>query len=132
MDDNLGVSKYGQQAVKKNAILNSFIENQRLELSEEKSAVIHIGNSRKCKETCPVLKVHDHDMKTASSAKYLGDIVSERGGSQDTIEKRRSEGWGKIAQIMGLLSEVTCGDYRIQIGLKLRESKLCSGLLCNG
>ena len=71
-------------------------------------------------------------MKTASSAKYLGDIVSEEGGTKDTIEKRRSEGWGKIAQIIGLLSEVTCGDYRIQIGLKLRESKLCSGLLCNG
>ena len=65
-------------------------------------------------------------------ARYLGDIVSTKGGSHDTIEKRRSEGRGKISQIMGLLSEITHGDYRIQIGLKLQESKLVSGLLCNG
>ena len=70
-------------------------------------------------------------MKTVSSAKYLGDIVSAKGGSHDTIEKRRSEGWGRISQIMGLISEVTSSDFRVQIGLKLRESKLCSGLLCN-
>ena len=70
-------------------------------------------------------------MKKVSSAKYLGDIVSAKGGSYDTIEKRRSEGWGRISQIMGLISEVTSSDFRIRIGLKLRKSKLCSGLLCN-
>ena len=131
VDDQLDISECGNQAVQKNAVLNSFIENQRLELSHEKSCVIHIGNDKKCKEKCPSLKVHNHNMKTASSAKYLGDIVSAKGGSHDTIEKRRSEGWGRISQIMGLISEVTSSDFRVQIGLKLRESKLCSGLLCN-
>jgi hypothetical protein len=131
VDDQLDISECGNQAVQKNAVLNSFIKNQRLELSHEKSCVIHIGNDKKCKEKCPSLKVHNHNMKTASSAKYLGDIVSAKGGSHDTIEKRRSEGWGRISQIMGLISEVTSSDFRVQIGLKLRESKLCSGLLCN-
>ena len=56
--------------------------------------------------------------------------MSAKGDSHDTIEKRRSEGWGRISQIMGLISEVTSSGYRIQ-SLKLRESKFCSGLLCN-
>ena len=130
-DDQLDISECGNQAVQKNAVLNSFIENQRLELSQEKSCVIHIGNDKKCKEKCPTLKVHNHDMKTVSFAKYFGDIVSAKGGSHDTIEKRRSEARGRISQIMRLISEVTSIDFRIQIGLKFRESKLCSRLLCN-
>ena len=72
-DDQLDISECGTQAVQKNAVLNSFIENQRLELSQEKSCFIHIDNDKKCKEKCPTLKVHNHDMKTVSSAKYLGD-----------------------------------------------------------
>ena len=71
-------------------------------------------------------------MKVATSAKYLGDIVSDRGGSHDTIDKRRSEGWGKVSQIMGLVSEIPSGSFRIQIGLKMRETKLCNNLLFSG
>ena len=48
------------------------------------------------------------------------------------LKKRRSIRWGKISQIIWLFSEITHGDNRIQIGRKLRESKLVSGLLCNG
>ena len=57
--------------------------------------------------------------------------MSAKGGSHDTKEKRRSEARGRISKIMRLISEVTSTDFRIQIGLKLRESKLCSRLLCN-
>jgi hypothetical protein len=71
-------------------------------------------------------------MINATSAKYLGDIVTSKGGSHDTIEKRRSDGWGRVSQIMGLLSEVSTGNFRTLIGLKLRETKLCNGTLYNG
>ena len=71
-------------------------------------------------------------MKTSTSTKYLGDIISSKGGSHETIEKRRTEGWGRVSEIMGLISEVTTTNFRTQIGLKLRETKLCNGSLHNG
>ena len=42
VDDNIGISKYGVISIKKNAFINTFIEAQRLNLSEEK----------KCFDTC--------------------------------------------------------------------------------
>ena len=132
VDDTITISECGAQSVSKNAVLNSFIENQRLTLSDEKSCVIHIGNPSYCVEKCPSLRVHDKNMKVASSAKYLGDIITSKGGSQDTIIKRRNEGWGRVSEIMGLISEIPSGCLRIQIGLKMRETKLCNGLIFNG
>ena len=88
-------------------------------------------NVIKCKQRCPRLKVHEQDMKTASSSKYLGDIVSGKASVHDTIERRRSEGWGKVSQILGILNEVPTGTLRTQIGLKMRETKLCNNLLYN-
>ena len=51
VDDTLGVSNCGNDSIKKNAIINSFVEIQRQELSHEKSVVVHI--SRK-KVYCPL------------------------------------------------------------------------------
>ena len=45
-------------------------------------------------------------MKEETSAKYLGNFVSSRGGVHDTVEDRRSKGWGKVAAIEGILSAV--------------------------
>ena len=73
----------------KNARLNSFIEKHRLTLSENKSVIIHIKNTKKCKGKCQTLRAHEK-IKVATPAKYLGNIVSEKGGSHDTIEKRWS------------------------------------------
>ena len=70
-------------------------------------------------------------MKTASSARYLGDIVSGKTSIHDTIERRRSEGWGKESQILGILNEIPTGTLRTQIGLKMRETELCNNLLYN-
>ena len=79
VDDNLSVSNCGMGTVQKIAVINSFIETQRLTLSQTKSVVIHVGKSSKCKKPCPTLKVHDHIMKTVQSQRYLGDIISATG-----------------------------------------------------
>ena len=64
VDDNLCISMCGITSVQKNAIINSFIETQRLTLSKSKSVVIHVGRPSKCRYMCPTLKVHEQDMKT--------------------------------------------------------------------
>ena len=57
IDDNRSISKCGITSGKKSAFINSFIETQRLNLSRDKSVVLHIGNKVKCKAPCPTLKV---------------------------------------------------------------------------
>ena len=128
IDDTLSISKCGTASILKNAVINSFIETQRLTLSQEKSVALHIGKKSKCKQPCPVLKVHRNNMKDASSMKYLGDIISVQGTYKENIENRRNKGWGKIAEIAGILSEMP-SQHKIEVGLKLRESKLCNGIL---
>ena len=55
-------------------------------------------------------------MKTSDCTKYLGLLISSTGGVYETIEDRRSRGWGKIATIMAILSEITLGSFRLGVG----------------
>ena len=129
VDDNLAINECGTGSVLKNSVINSFFETQRLSLSDEKSVVLHIGR-KKCPKPCPKLRVHDSDMKTVNTARYLGDIISASGSLGPCIEDRRSKGWGKVADMTGILSEMPT-DRRIEVGLKLREAKIHNGILYN-
>ena len=68
-------------------------------------------------------------MDKKTSTKYLGNILSTRGGLGGTIEDRRSMGWGKIATIMGILSSVDISVHRLEAGLMLRQAVLINSLL---
>ena len=106
VDDNLSISQCGITSVQKNAVINSFIDTQRLTLSKKKSVVLHIGNEKKCLLPCPKLKVHSHIMKTTKSQKYLGDIITSSGTVRETVEDRRNKGWGRVAEISGILGQL--------------------------
>ena len=129
VDDTLGVSECGNPAIRKNAVLNSFIETQRLTLSKEKSVVMHFGKSSKCQLPCPTLKVHKSVMAAKESTKYLGNILSTKGGMTANIEDRRNTGWGRISTILGILEEVDMGGNKLEAGLLLREAILVGGML---
>ena len=49
-------------------------------------------------------------MHEAQSVKYLGNVLTPNGGIYETIEDMRSKGWGKVAVIQGILSEVDMGS----------------------
>ena len=68
-------------------------------------------------------------MKLSDSAKYLGNFVTSRGGVRDTVEDRRNKGWGKVATIKGILSEVDLGQNTVEVGLLLRKAILVNSLL---
>ena len=68
-------------------------------------------------------------MLNAKSVKYLGNIVTSQGGVTETLEDRRNKGWGKVAVIEGILSEVDMGSRRVEVGLMLRKSIMVSSLL---
>ena len=129
VDDTLAVIDCGSKAIRKNAVINSFMETHRISLSQEKSSVLHIGIRSKCALPCPNLKVHKYDMEKKESNKYLGTILSSKGGLSDMIEDRRNQGWGKISTIMGILREVDMGVHRLEVGLLLRKAILISSML---
>ena len=129
VDDTLSISECGNKSIIKNSFVNAYVESRRLTLSEEKSSVVHIGNVKRCTQSCPELKIHKTHMKKTSCAKYLGNYISSNGGISDTIEDRRNKGWGKISTIMGILEEVTFGSHRLEVGLMLRKSILVNSML---
>ena len=75
VDDILSISKCSSSTVVANATINSFMELNKLKLSQKKCGKIHIG--RKC-DDYPQLFVHKDIMKDAHEERYLGDTISEK------------------------------------------------------
>jgi hypothetical protein len=67
-------------------------------------------------------------MKSTKSQRYLGDILTVGGTNRDSIEDRRNKGWGKLADITGILLQLP-NIRKIEIGLKLRDAKLINGMI---
>ena len=83
---------------------------------------MHVGS--KMKKCCPVLKVRDSDMKTASRETYLGDVLTTDCKVSQNIQSRCDKGHGIINQTISMLQEISFGYYYFEIALMLRDSKL--------
>ena len=99
-----------------------------VKLAAKKCAKIHIG--RKSGE-CPEYKIHKETLIESSSEKYLGDMISEKGTLDETIKQRKIKGYSCISAIRALLSDMSCGHRRVQVGLMLRDAMFVNGILCN-
>ena len=130
VDDELVITKCGNDSVISNAIVYTFIESKKLRVGKTKCFKIHVGES-KSNLICPNLKVHDHKMESSKSEKYLGDWVNQDGKNKENIESRRAKGFGLSAEIHAILSEIPLGRFKIEIGLTLRQAMLINGILFN-
>ena len=128
VDDVLAVQKCSKKSVEINAVTNAFIELKKLTLSQKKCSKIHIGKEN---SACPQLKVHEENMKESKQEKYLGDQLHSSGKIKATIDDRTAKGYGIVSDILAILDEIPLGTYRLDIGLKLRQAKLISGILFN-
>ena len=70
VDDIVTAAKCGEKSVELNKLVNTFIENKKLELSVKKCANVHIGNKTTRKE-CPNKKVGSENMKEYRKRKIL-------------------------------------------------------------
>ena len=111
-----------------NSIINTFIESKNLRLSKSKCFRIHIGKGH---NSCPVMKVHEDNMKEVKQEKYLGDIIDSSGTIQATIEKRVSKGEGIVSEILSIIEEIPLGKHNTEVAQKLREAMLINGILYN-
>ena len=128
VDDMLTVSKCGATSVAMNIIVNSFMSRKKLKLNKTKCAQIHIGKN--C-NSCPTLEVQGEPMKCSEKEKYLGDFINKDGKQHATIVDRISKGYGIVANIITLISEIQLGHREIEIGLELRQAWLLNGILYN-
>ena len=103
-----------------NALINTFVESKKLYFNTAKCYLIHIGPK---KEQCCPLKVHDKVMNQKTSEKYLGDVVSSTGNTEN-IEDRTKSGRKSISDILSMLKEIGIGGNYIRIALIFRESTL--------
>jgi hypothetical protein len=128
VDDIADIQKCGADAIKANAVVNTFIEHKKLTLSKNKCHKIHCGNKN---AMCAKLKVHKEEMHETNEDKYLGDQINKNAKHASTITKRRAKGFGIISDIMQILDVIKDGPTRIRVGLTLRETWFINALCVN-
>ena len=99
-------------------------------MSASKCANIHIGN-KATKNVCPTKNVGSEPMKESEKEKYLGDLLTNKANSKDTLEARKTRGYAILGNISALLKDVPMGNRRTQIGLDLRKSWFINSCLFN-
>ena len=128
VDDVLAIQKCGSSSLKVNTAVNTFMESEKLCLSETKSNVIHVGSKL---ESCNELKVHNKKMHESKKEKYLGDTINRTGSQRATIQDRKQKGFGIIGQIIAIIKEAPLGQWRMRSGMLLRNSMLINSMLFN-
>jgi hypothetical protein len=130
VDDVITASKCGSTSIALNSAVNTFMEQKKLELSNDKCSKIHIG-SKISSEHCPAHKVHGNKMKDSNKEKYLGDFVTDKGNSKATIEDRKTRGYAVLSRISALLRDIPLGRKRIRVGIELRNAWFINGCFFN-
>ena len=128
IDDILGITKCSTSSVKLNALIQSKMNHKKLELNKSKCFKMHIGKTSEC---CPMLKVDGNEMISVDRERYLGDILTSDGKIGDNIEERVNKGFGKVNDILSMLSEVSFGHHYFEMALMFRQSMLINSILCN-
>ena len=128
VDDILDIQKCGIDSVKSNQVVNTFIENKKLELGPNKCHKIHCGKKSVC---CPNLKVHDKSMQDSDEERYLGDQIHESAKNVKTLSKRRARGYAILSDIIYIIESIPNGKRKIKVGLELRQSWFLNSILLN-
>ena len=114
VDDILGIQACSKKSVKLNNVINTFMELEKLNLSDKKCHNVHMGkNEQKCHD----LRVHTAKMKNTNQEKYLGDIIHKSGMLKYTVESRVSKGYCAVNTILAIDNQIPLGHWKIQAGL---------------
>ena len=79
----------------------------------------------------PIKKVGSENMEESEKEKYLGDFLTTKANSKDTVEERKNRGHAILSNISAILKDVPMGNRRTQIGLDLRKSWFLNSCLFN-
>ena len=73
VDDVLGLQNCVAKSRKLNIVVNTFVELEKLNLSQTKCHKLHMGSNE---NNCPDMLVHGEGVKNYKRENYLGDILS--------------------------------------------------------
>ena len=130
VDDIISFVKCGSTATAMNAKINAFIETKKLKFGVQKCAKIHFGN-KGSNVLCPQQQIHGINMKSSQKEKYLGDFITNKGNSKQTIFERKGRGEAILSEMRAILSEIPLGNWRTKIGLVLRQAWFINGCFFN-
>ena len=128
VDDVLTITKCSITSVAMNATVNAFIENKKLQLSQQKCSVIHVGKSS---GNCYDLRVHGEKMHKVDSTKYLGDIIHKNSKVTTNMADCHVKAVASFSVIRAILEDIPLGIYRVEIGLELRQALFINSVLFN-
>ena len=97
--------------------LNLFVDHKKLKLSEKKCANLHVVN-KESKENCPTKVINKETMNESDKERYLGDFLTTKANSKETVESRKSRGYAMLSEISAMLKDVPMGNRRTQIELR--------------
>jgi hypothetical protein len=130
VDDIVSAVKCGKDSSELNEAVNDFIDKKKLKLSGGKCANIHIGN-KASRAKCPNKAVNGEEMKDSKKEKYLGDYLTTKANSKETIANRKTKGYGILSEMSAILKDIPLGNRRTQIGIDLRKAWFLNGCLFN-
>ena len=128
IDDIIAVGNCSSDSVKVNGTIQGKIQSKQLMLGHKKCFKMHVGKE---KGLCPSLNIHGMEMKSTSSERYLGDIITSDTKINNNILDRYNKGIGYANQILSILKEISFGQYYFEQALQLRNAKLINGMLCS-
>ena len=128
VDDVLTITKCPITSIAMNSTVNAFIENKKLQLSQQKCSVIHVGKSS---GNCYDLRVHGEKMHKVDSTKYLGDIIHKNSKVTANMADRHVMAVASFSVIRAILEDIPLGIYRVEIGLELRQALFINSVLFN-
>ena len=124
----LGIQKCSAQSHRLNTVINTFIELEKLTLSQKKCHIVHVGKNI---QSCADLKVHGKKMENSKQETYLGDKIDKSGKILPTIQSRISRGYGAISNILAITNELPLAHWRVEAGLNMRQAMFLNGTMFN-
>ena len=106
VDDILDIQKCGIDSVKFNKVVNTFIENKKLELGSDECQKINCG---KKSDYCYDLKVQDKDMQNSIKERYLGGQIHQSETNAKTLSKQRAKGYVILSDIIYIIESIPNG-----------------------
>ena len=129
VDDIVDLIESEEDAIEAHNTVTKFTSKKRLELSWKKCSIIPINTTKKNK--IPVLKIDGKTVKTEQSAKYLGDIINNKGTNCDMIDDRVQRGNACMVNSLSMVQDLTFGCRTIETTLLLYNSLFLATVLFN-
>ena len=126
VDYIIAIQKCGIDAVKSNAIVNTFMKLNKMQMGHRICQKVHCGEKS---FSCPDLKVHKQTMLSSDQENYLGDHVTSSANYVKTISKLKAQGYGIITDFRYLLEAIPNAKHRTKVVLELRQAWFLNSVL---